>query len=691
MPRPLSRFRAAGLAALPFALLWVACGRDNLPTAPSAVGPPKPSPAAPALVSGTTQVLIGAGDIASLSNLRDDSTALLLDSLVTANPDAVVFTAGDNANPDGSATDYANAYDPTWGRQKSRTRPAPGDRDYITAGAAGYFGYFGAAAGDPSQGYYSYDLGGWHVVVLNSQVSTAAGSAQESWLKADLAASPAQCTAAIWHVPLFSSTTGAASANVKPLWDALYAAGADVVLNANSKNYERFAPQSPAGAADATYGIREFIVGTGGTTSGTFGTTAANSQVRGAGAPGVLKLTLTDNGYSWNFLAIKGRTFTDSGSGTCHGAPPSPTAPPVANPGGPYTSSDGSGAVTFDGSQSSDPQGDLPLTYAWDFGDNATGTGSAPSHTYAANGTFNVSLIVTDSKGNKSASATTTATVTNISAPPPSGSPVFVGAGDIAGCTYSRDEATAKLLDGVVSGNPDAVVWTAGDNAYDHGTAAEYANCYTPTWGRHKARTYAAIGNHEYEVDPTPTFDYFGDRVGPRGKGFYSFDLGSSWHVIVLNDNINFAAGSEQDQWLQADLAANTKLCTIAIWHGPYAGSTYNSAGAAPKVDNTRKIIWDRLFAAGVEIVLNGHRHFYERLAQQTPALVADKDKGIREFIVGTGGASSSYPNVAGPNTLTRASTYGVLQLTLNSTNYSWKFIPIAGQTYTDSGTDVCF
>lgn len=268
---------------------------------------------------------------------------------------------------------------------------------------------------------------------------------------------------------------------------------------------------------------------------------------------------------------------------------------------------------------------------------------------------------------------------------------LLIGAGDIASLSNLRDDSTGLLLDSLVADAPGAVVFTAGDNAYEHGTATEYTNCYAPTWGRHKARTYAAIGNHEYEVDPTPTFDYYGDRVGPRGKGYYSFEMGPSWHVIVLNDNLPFSAGSEQDQWLQADLAANKKLCTIAIWHEPYLQSTYTADPASGAVDGARKIIWDRLFAAGVELVLNGHRHFYERFAQERPDQVTDAARGIREIIVGTGGASSSYPQRQTKNSLVRAATYGVLKLTLNSDSYAWKFMPAAGQTFTDSGSDSCF
>src|SRR6266511_1722520 len=196
--------------------------------------------------------LVGAGNIAKCNNTNDDATAALLDGIA-----GTVFTLGDAAYDNGTLTQYNTCYNPNWGRHKTRTQPAVGDRDYKTTNAGGYFGYFGSAAGDPTKGYYSYELGAWHIVVLNSnssKVPTAAGSAQEQWLRADLAAHPGRCTLAYWHPPRFSSKDSPNSA-ITPLWNALYAAGVDVVVNAHYAFYERFAPQTPAGAADAAFGI----------------------------------------------------------------------------------------------------------------------------------------------------------------------------------------------------------------------------------------------------------------------------------------------------------------------------------------------------------------------------------------------------------------------------------------------------
>src|SRR5437763_1925372 len=254
MPLSGSRFRRAAVVAatVPLAL---ACPQERAPLAPLfEVGA---SPAA---------VLIGMGDVSSCSNDNAAATAALLDTI-----DGAVALVDDAVAPSGAPADYANCYDPKWGRHKARTYPTPGELDYLTPGAAGYFGYFGsqlaqfgAQALDSARGYYSLDLGSWHVVVLNSSVPTAAGSPQEQWLKADLAAHPTACTLAYWHLPRFYSGWSATErASVRPLWSDLYAAGAEVVLNAHTRHYERFDPQDANGAPDYLSGIGEVIVASG--------------------------------------------------------------------------------------------------------------------------------------------------------------------------------------------------------------------------------------------------------------------------------------------------------------------------------------------------------------------------------------------------------------------------------------------
>jgi hypothetical protein len=266
------------------------------------------------IVVSSGVVFVGAGDIADCSSSGDEATAALLDGIA-----GTVFTLGDNAYPDGSATDFSDCYDPGWGRHKARTLPAPGNHDYNTNNASGYFGYFGASAGPSGQGYYSYDLGAWHVISLNSEIPMSAGSPQETWLRADLAASTKQCTLAYWHKPRFSSGTNHGDTpETEPLWQALYDFGAELVLSGHEHNYERFAPQTPTGTPEPVRGIREFVVGTGGKSHYDGSNPIANSEVFNGTTWGVLQLTLEAGSYSWQFIPVPGGTFTDSGSGNCH-------------------------------------------------------------------------------------------------------------------------------------------------------------------------------------------------------------------------------------------------------------------------------------------------------------------------------------------------------------------------------------
>ncbi len=296
------------------------CTNSTSPTQPAATSAAK----APLSTTGsdkTTAVLVGAGDVAKCSDLSGArATAKLIEGIP-----GTVFVVGDLAIPDGSAEGFANCYGPTWGQFKNRTRPVPGNHEYHAAGAAPYFGYFGAAAGDSKIGYYSYELAGWHIVALNSNcrdipVGCGANSPEVQWLKQDLAQHPSACTLAYFHHPLFSSgKEHGYDPEMKPFWEALYDAKADVVINGHDHDYERFAPQDPNGKGDPTRGIREFVVGTGGNPSHhAFGDPAANSEVRGPDTYGVLKLFLHPKSYDWRFISVDGGRVTDSGSGACH-------------------------------------------------------------------------------------------------------------------------------------------------------------------------------------------------------------------------------------------------------------------------------------------------------------------------------------------------------------------------------------
>jgi hypothetical protein len=313
-----------------------------------AVGSPPPLSPAPARAAGDP-VIAAAGDIAcdptaaaynGGSGTATDCTAKATASLL-GSVDAVL-PLGDEQYGCGGLTAFNQAYDPTWGQQKLITHPVPGNHEYQTSGgtgcapnAAGYFGYFGTSVGTATTGYYSYAIGAWHLVALNSELcftapGCAAGSAEEVWLKNDLAAHPTSCTLAYWHEPRFYSYGSGSNTALDPFWQDLYAAKADVILNGHEHFYERFAQQNPAGQPDPN-GVRQFIVGTGGAGLMSLSTRLATSQASDDRTHGVLKLTLHSGSYDWNLVPQAGQTFTDSGTASCHkaGATGSDTTAPT--------------------------------------------------------------------------------------------------------------------------------------------------------------------------------------------------------------------------------------------------------------------------------------------------------------------------------------------------------------------------
>ncbi len=358
-------------------------------------------------------VLLAAGDIASCDTQGDEQTAAILGRY----PTAAIATLGDNAYPHGTAAAFQNCYAPSWGQFRDRTHPAVGNHDYDTAGASGYFGYFGSAAGDPKKGWYSYDLGDWHVVVLNSNCSEVggcgAGSAQEQWLRADLAAHPSTCTLAYWHHPRFTSGWVGNDAETATLWGVLQSYGADLVMSGHAHNYERFAPQNSSGAADPA-GLREIVVGTGGEGLEVLGARAANSVVVNAVTLGVLKLTLHPTSYDWDFLPVAGQTFTDAGSAECN--VPDTSAPSVSLT-APAAASTVSGTVQMTAS-ASDDVGVAKVEFLVGGTVVATDT-TAPyaaswDSTMVANGQVQLAARATDAAGNTTTSPVATVTVQNV-------------------------------------------------------------------------------------------------------------------------------------------------------------------------------------------------------------------------------------------------------------------------------------
>jgi acid phosphatase type 7 len=300
-----------------------------------------------------------------------------------------------------------------------------------------------------------------------------------------------------------------------------------------------------------------------------------------------------------------------------------------------------------------------------------------------------------------SATATPTRTPTPTPTPTATSDPVVMAAGDnVCGADSSgascKQMATSDLL---VAANPKAVLGL-GDVQYECGEASDFTSFYSPSWGRIKARTHPSVGNHEYRTSTDPAhdcfgnparaqayFDYFGASAGQIGKGYYSFDVGA-WHLIALNSNCSQVSGcgvgSPQEQWLRQDLAAHPTKCTLAYWHAPL----YSSGGRAT---TAVKALYQALFDANADVILTGHDHTYERFAPQNANTQADTARGIREFVVGTGGRNlTSWATIAANSEVRNNATFGVLKLTLHPSSYDWVFVPIAGQTFTDKGTNAC-
>src|SRR3989441_59493 len=487
--------------AIGLLLVLATCTEERTPTAPTRA-------ADVALDPSGAVTLVGAGEIARCDSLNDEATAAALDTIP-----GLVFTAGNNIIDNGSATDFTKCYGPGWGRQLARTLPALGDKEYQTAGAAGYFSYFGTAAGGPTKGYYSYDLGAWHVVVLNSTIDLSAGSAQEQWLRNDLAATSLQCILGYWNHPRFSSVYTAVRPALLAVWNDLYAAGAALVVNGHMRHYERFAPQTPTRAPDPQYGIREIIVGTGGLGIDTFWVAQPNSEVRNSGTYGVLKLTLRPGSYDWAFIPAGSGTFTDAGSGSCHGRPPVTTVTVTPS----STTSPVGGTVQLTAIPSANGTPLFNRAVTWTRNAPAVAMVDATGRVIALSpGT---AFITASSEGR---SGTDTLTATPV-APSATAAFTLVGAGDIARCDSLSDEATAAVLDTL-----PGTVFTLGNHIISNGSASDFTRCYGPSWGRHLARTLPAVGEKEYQTPGAAGyFAYFRAAAGDPTKSHFSYRPGA--------------------------------------------------------------------------------------------------------------------------------------------------------------------
>jgi LPXTG-motif cell wall-anchored protein len=393
--------------------------------------------------AGGDPVLVGAGDIASCKSLGDEATADLL-----AGIRGTIATFGDNAYPKGTAANFAECYKPSWGKFKARTMPSPGNHEYETAGASGYFNYFGRAAGRSGEGFYSYDLGSWHVISLNSNCSFVGGcgpgSPQVQWLKADLAANSNTCTLAYWHHPRFSSGVHGDESSVAPFWDALYQAGADVVLNGHDHVYERFAPLNPSGQTDPAQGIHQFTVGTGGAELTEFERIDPTRSVQIAGMNGVLKMTLHPDRYDWQFVTAPDGTEADTGSARCHGAPSS--GPPTDTTGTAGTTTTGTTDTTAGTTTGTTPATDTTAgtsttsTTGTTTG-TRTGTRSATSTTTGTT-TGTTTTTGTSTTGTTTGTTTSTTTVTT----------TITTTGTTTGTTDASTETTTGASTGATSG-----------------------------------------------------------------------------------------------------------------------------------------------------------------------------------------------------------------------------------------------
>ncbi len=648
-------------------------------------------------------VVAVAGDI---TNSADPTNPTYINALRTGdtvrsiNPTYAV-AAGDSAYANGTLDEYQTKYDPTWGSFKSITRPIPGNAEYRTTNAQGYYDYF---FGGTQQGnvYYGTDCGAWRIYALNCEIACGSSSAQLAWLKSDLAAHPGKHYLGLVHRPRYTSDSGhTPDPTMSPLWRALQAAGGDLFVGGHAHQYERFDKQNADGAADPA-GMRQFVVGTGGAPLSPFSTTIQpNSQYRDAKHFGVLKLTLGADSYSWQYIgsgrkdsSMNGQddptyplgTVFDSGT-TATNKPASGNTAPVVNAGADttVTLSDGAalaGSATDDGLPS--PPGTVSTSWTKVSGPGtvnfADPTKTTTTATFDTAGTYTLRLTADDSALQSSGEVTITVASTPVAA-----DCVVAVAGDI---TNSADPTNPTYINALRTGdtvrsiNPTYAV-AAGDSAYANGTLDEYQTKYDPTWGSFKSITRPIPGNAEYRTtNAQGYYDYFFGGT-QQGNVYYGTDCGA-WRIYALNCEIACGSSSAQLAWLKSDLAAHPGKHYLGLVHRPRYTS---DSGHTP--DPTMSPLWRALQAAGGDLFVGGHAHQYERFDKQNADGAADP-AGMRQFVVGTGGAPlSPFSTTIQPNSQYRdAKHFGVLKLTLGADSYSWQYIGSGRKDSSMNGQD---
>ncbi|AUI59350.1 metallophosphoesterase [Amycolatopsis sp. BJA-103] len=430
-------------------------------------------------LAAATSTVAAVGDVCGASC---NQTAPLVKNM---NPQALIL-AGDNAYSSGTLSEYNSNYHPYYGQFRSITYPTPGNHEYNTSGAAGYFDYFGKQAGERGKGYYSFDVGDWHFVALNSNITRTAGSAQVTWLKNDLAASTKPCTAAFFHHPRFSRGTHGDDTSVTPFFQTLYDAKADLVVVGHDHNYQRFAQSRPDGKRDDVNGVRQLLIGTGGRGYYSFDqSSAAEQEVGNTNTFGVSKLTLTATGYRSDFVPVSGRTFTDSTTGKCKKAASSPAFSVGTSPSSVSVKPGGTASVSVTVASTGGFTSATALSVSG-LPSGVTGTISPSSVTPPANGTATATLTLTASAG---ATGSATATVTGSSGSVSQTATVAVSVGSGGGEAFSDDFETDKgwRVDAAGSdtatsgkwerGDPEETTSTYSDQVKQRGDTTSGANC----------------------------------------------------------------------------------------------------------------------------------------------------------------------------------------------------------------------